>query len=91
MDCHLGEGHVAPVIEKAATLAGLAAYAAAMVGYALVAVIALAPTLVGDLGIDLSPARVEAILLTFQVFLGANVAWLLLFDEVPPGNSLTKG
>jgi hypothetical protein len=61
---------------------GVAAYAAAMVGYALIAVIALAPTIVGDLGIDLSAARVEAILLTFEVFLGANVAWLLLFDDV---------
>jgi hypothetical protein len=50
--------------------------------FALIAVIALAPSLVGEVGIGLSAGRVEAILLTFEVFLGANVAWLLMFDDV---------
>jgi hypothetical protein len=61
---------------------GVVAYGAAMGAYALIAVIALAPSLVGDFGIGLSAGRVEAILLTFEVFLGANVAWLLMFDDV---------
>jgi hypothetical protein len=34
------------------------------------------------------PLRVEAVLLTMLVFLGVNVAWLLLFDEAPPLSSL---
>lgn len=37
---------------------------------------------VGDLQVSARPLRVEAILQTFVVFLGANVAWLLLFDDV---------
>jgi hypothetical protein len=61
---------------------GVVAYGAAMGAYALIAVIALTPSLVGDVGIGLSAGRVEAILLTFEVFLGANVAWLLMFDDV---------
>jgi hypothetical protein len=65
----------------APTRLGVAAYGAAMVGYALVAVVAIAPGALADLGIDAAPLRVEAVLLTGLVFLGVNVAWLLLFDE----------
>lgn len=61
---------------------GLAAYAAAMAGYALIALIAITPSTVHDVGIDLTAARVEAILLSSEVFLGANVAWLLMFDPI---------
>ena len=35
-----------------------------------------------------SPLRVEAVLLTMLVFLGVNVAWLLLFDQAPPPSDL---
>ena len=35
----------------------------------------------GDLG---APIRVEAVLLSLIVFLGINVAWALMFDEVEP-------
>jgi hypothetical protein len=52
--------------------------------YALVAVVAIAPGVVSGLGIDLTPLRVEAILLSLLVFLGVNVAWLLMFDEPEP-------
>ncbi len=62
---------------------GITAYAAATFAYGLVAVIALAPSLVDDLGVSVSAARVEAVVLTFLVFLGAHVAWLLLFDDAP--------
>jgi hypothetical protein len=34
------------------------------------------------------PLRVEAVLLTILVFLGVNVAWLLLFEEAPPPSAL---
>jgi hypothetical protein len=65
----------------AATWLGTAAYVAAVLLYALIAIIAIAPSLVADVGISARPLRVEAVLLTVLVFLGVNVAWLLLFDE----------
>ena len=50
--------------------------------YALIAVVAISPSVLGDLGINLNGLQVEAILVSIQVFLGVNVAWLLMFDEV---------
>ena len=49
--------------------------------YLLVVLVALAPDVAGDLG---APIRVEAVLLSLIVFLGINVAWALMFDEVEP-------
>jgi hypothetical protein len=57
---------------------------AAALLYALVAVVAIAPGVLSGLGISLTPLRAEAILLSVLVFLGVNVAWLLMFDEVAP-------
>jgi hypothetical protein len=65
-----------------ATTLGAAAYWAAAVLYILIAVVAVAPSIVADLGLSVRPLRVEAVLLTALVFLGVNVAWLLLFEEV---------
>ena len=41
-----------------------------------------------DVATDIgAPIRIEAILLSLIVFLGINVAWALMFDEVPaPGH-----
>ena len=39
--------------------------------------------IVGRLGLDATPVRVEAVLLTILMFAGVNVAWLLLFEEAP--------
>ena len=61
---------------------GAATYMAAIVLYVLIALVAIAPGIVGDLQASPRPLRVEAILQTLVVFLGANVAWLLLFDDV---------
>jgi hypothetical protein len=47
--------------------------------YVLVVLVALAPGAAKDLG---APIRVEAVLLSLIVFLGINVAWALMFDEV---------
>jgi hypothetical protein len=44
--------------------------------------------LVADIGVLARPLRVEAVLLTILVFLGVNVAWLLLFEEAPPPSAL---
>jgi hypothetical protein len=46
------------------------------------------PGLVADLGVLARPLRVEAVLQTILVFLGVNVAWLLLFDQAPPPSDL---
>jgi hypothetical protein len=59
----------------------VAAYLVAVVLYVLIAVVAVAPSMVADLGVSALPLLVEAVLLTIVVSLGANVAWLLLFDE----------
>jgi hypothetical protein len=59
---------------------GKAAYIAAIVLYAVVGIVAIVPHLLRDIGITAAPVRVEAVLLSVLVFLGVNVAWLLLFD-----------
>jgi hypothetical protein len=55
--------------------------ALALVGYALVAIVAIAPGITSNLGPSLTALRCEAILLSLLIFLGVNVAWLLMFDE----------
>jgi hypothetical protein len=60
---------------------GLAAYILAIALYALIGVLAIAPRIVGGVGLHVTPVRVEAVLLTVLVFAGVNVAWLLLFEE----------
>jgi hypothetical protein len=60
---------------------GAAAYVAAVVLYVLIALVAVAPGMVADLGVLARPLQVEAVLLIMLVFLGVNVAWLLLFDQ----------
>jgi len=62
----------------------ICAVALAMLGYALVAIVAIAPGVIADVGVSLTALRVEAILLSLLSFLGINVAWLLMFDETGP-------
>jgi hypothetical protein len=62
---------------------GLAAYIFAIALYALIGLLAIAPGIVGGLGLAAAPVRVEAVLLITLVFAGVNVAWLLLFEEAP--------
>jgi hypothetical protein len=62
---------------------GLAAYIFAIALYTLIGILAIAPRIVGGLGLDATPVRVEAVLLTILVFAGVNVAWLLLFEAAP--------
>ncbi len=66
---------------------GKAAYIGAIVLYAVVGVVAIVPHLLRDIGITAAPVRVEAVLLSVLVFLGVNVAWLLLFDVVATDRS----
>jgi hypothetical protein len=71
---------------------GVAAYISAIALYALIGMLAIAPHIVGKLGLEAAPVRVEAVLLTILVFAGVNVAWLLLFEEAPSGYaSLQQG
>jgi hypothetical protein len=67
---------------------GAAAYVAAVVLYVLIALVAVAPGMVAEIGVLALPLRVEAVLLTILVFLGVNVAWLLLFDQAQPPSAL---
>jgi hypothetical protein len=60
---------------------GVAAFAVAIALYAVIALVAIAPSVVHVLGHGVRALRVEAILLSLVVFLGANVAWLLLYDN----------
>ena len=69
---------------------GKAAYIAAIVLYAVVGVVAIVPHLLRDIGITAAPVRVEAVLLSVLVFLGVNVAWLLLFDVVATDTRRTR-
>jgi hypothetical protein len=62
---------------------GLTAYLSAIALYVLIGTLAIAPHIVGGLGLQAAPVRVEAALLTILVFAGVNVAWLLLFEEAP--------
>jgi hypothetical protein len=64
-----GEPGHAPVADQL----GVAAYLAAIALYLLIGALAV----VGGLAV----LRAEAVLLTLLVFLGFNVAWLLLFDS----------
>jgi hypothetical protein len=66
---------------------GLIAYIFAIALYALIGLLALAPRIVAGLGLDATPVRVEAVLLTILVFAGVNVAWLLLFEEAPANDA----
>ena len=55
-----------------------------MVLYVLIALLAVVHSSVADICVLALPLRVEAVLQTILVFLGVNVAWLLLFEEAPP-------
>ena len=48
--------------------------------YALIAIVAVQPTLVGTLGASLKPLQVEGLLLTLLVFVGVSVAWDFLAE-----------
>ncbi len=50
--------------------------------YVVIAVIAIHPAILADIGIELAALRAEAIILSLLVFVGINVAWLLMFYEV---------
>ncbi len=49
----------------------------AMPIYAIVTLVAIAPTIVGGLGLGLTPLQVEGISLTILVLLGTHSAWLV--------------
>jgi hypothetical protein len=62
---------------------GLIAYIFVIALYTLIGIVAIAPRIVSGLGLEATPVQVEAVLLTILVFVGVNVAWLLLFEEAP--------
>jgi hypothetical protein len=60
---------------------GVLVYGIAAFLYALVALVAVAPGVVNHFGSSINALRTEAIILSLLIFVGVNVAWLLLFDE----------
>lgn len=78
----VGASVIAPVGRGNSRVA-LAANSVAIVIYGLVALVALAPATVHGVGIHLYPLAIEELLLAALVFLAVNVAWFLMFDEVP--------
>jgi hypothetical protein len=52
--------------------------------YGLIALVAIAPGLLSDVGIKLKGLQVEEILLSVLVFIAVNIAWYLMFDESDP-------
>ncbi len=71
----IGHGRRAPLFE--------AGHALAVLLFGAVAVVALKPSLVSDVGLKAAPLQVEATLLSLLMFFGVAVAWLLLFDGTP--------
>jgi hypothetical protein len=55
----------------------------ALVGllYLVIAIVALSPKVVKDVGVHLMPLEVEEILLSILVLIAVNVAWFLMFEE----------
>ena len=49
--------------------------------YALVALLAFAPSVVNHFDSSINALRTEAILPSMLIFVGVNIAWLLLFDD----------
>jgi hypothetical protein len=76
-------GVLALVRGPAPTGLGTVAYGAAVVLYLLIALVAVVPGMVAEIGVRALPLQ-EAVLLTMLVFVGGNVAWLLLFEEAQP-------
>lgn len=70
---------------------GQAAYLLAIVIFALIGLLAIAPAIISGIGLDAAPVRVEAVLLTLLVFAGVNVAWLLLFEAAPTAPASSTG
>ena len=70
---------------KAPDKLGTAAYIAAIVLYVVIGIVAINPHIIKGLGLTAAPVRVEAVLLCLLVFLGVNVAWLLLYAVSPAG------
>jgi hypothetical protein len=77
----IGSGFVAATMRRRTSDAALVVLLqwVAMPIYAIVTAVAIAPTLVGGLGLGLTPLQVEGISLTILVLLGTQSAWLVTF------------
>jgi hypothetical protein len=53
-----------------------------VVAYLVVALLALAPSLLSDLGIGLRPLEAEGMLVGILLFAGANLAWLAFSEPI---------
>ena len=81
----IGSGFVAATMRRRSSDAGLVVLLqwVAMPIYAIVTLVAIAPTIVGGLGLGFTPLQVEGISLTILVLLGTQSAWLVTFASSP--------
>jgi len=81
----IGSGLMAATMRRRSADVGLAALLQwiAMPLYAVVTIVAITPTLVGGLGLGLSPLQVEGIALVLLLLLGTQSAWLVTFASAP--------
>ncbi len=77
----IGVAILAVVWSKERSRDAVLVYGIATVLYALVALLAFVPSLVNDFDSSINALRTEAILLSLLIFVGVNIAWLLLFGE----------
>lgn len=82
-----GGGIVALIALRApaAGKVGRAAYLATIAAYVVIVILAIHPHVVGQLSFPIAPERIAAVLLTAVVFVGVNVAWLLVFENAESG------
>ena len=72
-----------PALNSSKDRFGLISSVITLVIYALVLVVAFAPTLPSDLGLNLTALEAEGILLTLLLFLGVNLVWRWFFERTP--------
>ncbi len=80
----IGAGYVARALAEeydAPPFVRLIEWVAAPV-YLVIALVAVAPEMIGSLGIPLSPLQVEGIMLSLILFFGVQAAWILTVE--PP-------
>jgi hypothetical protein len=58
--------------------------------FVVVAVVAISPSVVANVGLRVAPLRVEATLLSLLVFTGISVAWIMLFEPVSEEKSTSS-
>ncbi len=73
-----------PALSSGGDRVGLISSIVTVAIYAVVLLVAFAPKLPSDLGMNLTALEVEGVLLTLLLFLGVNLVWRWFFERTPP-------